>query len=171
MTKIRKRARLFLTFAIKACYDPRNEDDTRLNIRRQIKHFYDENDDYELRAVASKMLNEMSFDEIEQIYKSEIEEKDMSKENETVLFDTVIKGKDGETVTVYLNGDEDEEMSCKKIKAFRFEESFYVLLQDLKDNASKYYRYVYETQDGKPVEKLIRVNDDQQVSLFKFLGY
>ena len=171
-TKKREKARLLLYFVIKECFDAKDESRTRLNARRKIRVFFEETEDYELRALASRMLNEMSFEDLTALYNEPLpEDNNMEKEKATELFDTIVKGKDGELVTVYLNGDEDEEVSCKKIKTFRFEESFYVLLQNTKDNASNYYRYVYEMQDGKPVEKLIGVKDEQQVSLFKFLGY
>lgn len=168
--RIREKAQLLLSKVIKECYAAGDEDFTRLKARKTIKAFCDEIDDFELRAITNRMLNEMTFAQIIELYNQEEPEvKNMGKE--TALFDTVIKGKDGEEVVVYLNGDEDEGLSFKKVKSFRFEEHFYVLLQDLKDNALRYYRYALERQEGKTVEKLLRVNDEQLVSFFKFLGY
>lgn len=172
--KLKARAERLLTKVIKDCFKEGDERLTRLEARKLIREVCEELDDFPLRAETYKLLNDLTFEQLKDLYNKEEPEVDnnMTKDNETALFNTVVKGEDGATVTVYLNGDEDEEISCKKIKSFRFEECFYVLLQNLNDSKPNYYRYVFEKQeDGKSVEKLVRVNDEQQVSLFKFLGY
>ena len=167
--KLEEKARKLLVNVIKRCYDKDDEKATRFEARVCIREFCLKIDDLALRTEANRMLAGMSFEEITKIYYQE-EEIKMEK-NENALYDNVIKKADGETVTVYLNADEDEALSFKKIKSFRFEDEVYVLLQNLDDKSSKYYRYINEPKDGKMVEKLVTVNDDKQVSLFKFLGY
>lgn len=140
--------------------------ESRLNQTAEKKQFYDA---VEMRFFA------LSFKEIEAIYYDktiesadlEIKEEEKMEESKD-LFTNVIKSPDGANVTVYLNGE--DEMNFKKLKSFHFENSYYVLLEDLEDHKTKYYRYYSETYEGEKVEKLFLVEDQTQISLFKFLG-
>ena len=163
---------------LKRAFVKDDEVDTRYNFFLLVENEskkVQESDEFEYHAYqrALEKMNNLSFSQIEEICNPQgnnekSEDVHMAKDENKGLFDSIFNSKDDIDVTVYLNGE--DEMVFKKLKSFVFEEKHYVLLKDEKNDTSAYYQYVVREEDGKQKERLFEVEDDLQISLFKYLG-